>query len=89
VRIQRERGHYVVNTGPYRWVRHPGYAGTLIWNLATPIWLESLWAILPAIVVCAVLVVRTHLEDATLREELDGYRDYASRVRYRLVPGVW
>jgi protein-S-isoprenylcysteine O-methyltransferase Ste14 len=89
VRIQADRGHHVVSTGPYRWVRHPGYAGSLLAFLATPFLLDSPWALIPAAFVTAVLFYRTHLEDETLRKLLDGYRDYAARVRWRLVPGVW
>lgn len=89
VRIQSERGHTVVSSGPYRWVRHPGYAGTLLVYLATPVWLDSVWAFVPAALIAAALVVRTRLEDETLQAELGGYREYAQRVRYRLVPGVW
>ena len=89
VRIQRERGHRVVSGGPYRWVRHPGYAGAIATYLAMPPLLSSLWAWLPAVALVAILVVRTRLEDATLRAELEGYEAYAGRVRYRLVPGVW
>jgi len=89
VRIQPERGHYVVSGGPYRWMRHPGYAGALLAYLATPVFLDSWWAGVPAIALAGALVVRTHLEDRTLQDELPGYRDYARRVRSRLVPGVW
>jgi protein-S-isoprenylcysteine O-methyltransferase Ste14 len=89
VRIQTERGHHVVSSGPYRWVRHPGYAGALLTYLATPLFLDSMWALLPTALVMVLMVVRTALEDRTLQDELTGYRDYAGRVRYRLVPGVW
>ncbi len=89
VRIQTERGHHVVSSGPYRWMRHPGYAGTLLTSLATPVLLDSRWAFLPAVLLTAVLVVRTALEDRVLHDELAGYREYAKRVRYRLLPGVW
>lgn len=89
VRIQSDRGHHVVSGGPYRWVRHPGYAATLVSYLAIPFFLNSLWALLPAVVMVVVGVIRTSLEDRTLQEELEGYRDYAQRVRYRLVPGIW
>ena len=89
VRIQTDRGHHVVSSGPYRWVRHPGYAGALISFWATPFFLDSLWAFLPVVLVTVALVIRTHLEDKTLQNELDGYRDYARQVRYRLLPGVW
>jgi protein-S-isoprenylcysteine O-methyltransferase Ste14 len=89
VRIQTDRGHQVVSSGPYRWVRHPGYAGALLTYWATPVLLDSLWAFLPSLFLTVVLVLRTRLEDRTLQEELAGYREYAGRVRYRLVPGLW
>jgi protein-S-isoprenylcysteine O-methyltransferase Ste14 len=89
VRIQTDRGHRVVSSGPYGWMRHPGYAGALLTYLATPIFLDSLWTYLPALFLTIALVIRTSLEDSTLRERLEGYRDYAGRVRYRLLPGVW
>lgn len=89
VRIQTERDHHVVSGGPYRWVRHPGYAGAALFNLATPVFLDSWWALLPAVLLTVALVIRTHLEDEVLHEELDGYPAYAARVRFRLVPGIW
>jgi protein-S-isoprenylcysteine O-methyltransferase Ste14 len=89
VRLQPERGQRVVSSGPYRWIRHPGYAGGLLVYLATPIFLDSIWACLPTILLTALLVLRTALEDRFLQDELAGYREYAGRVRYRLVPGVW
>ena len=89
VRIQTERGHQVVSSGPYRWLRHPGYAGALLSYLATPIFLDSQWAFLPALLLLIILVVRTFLEDRFLQNELSGYREYARRVRFRLLPGVW
>lgn len=89
VRIQAERGHQVVSSGPYRWVRHPGYVGALLTYWFTPLFLDSLWAFLPVAFMTIVLVIRTHLEDHALQNELEGYRDYALRVRYRLIPGVW
>ena len=89
VRIQTDRDQQVVSSGPYRWVRHPGYAGALWSYLALPIFLDSAWAFLPAIFLTLVLVIRTSLEDRTLQAELAGYRDYARQVRYRLLPGVW
>jgi protein-S-isoprenylcysteine O-methyltransferase Ste14 len=89
VRIQTDRGHQVVSSGPYRVMRHPGYAGAVLTYLATPFFLDSLWAFLPAAFLLVVLVIRTRLEDRTLQDELEGYREYAKRVRYRLFPGVW
>lgn len=89
VRIQTERGHCVVSDGPYAYVRHPGYAGTILSSIALPISLGSLWALIPAFVGACLFVVRTFREDRTLSEELDGYREYSSRVRWRLIPGIW
>jgi len=89
VRIETERGHTVATGGPYRIVRHPGYAGGVLFDLAAPLMLGSLWALIPAGLTVCLLVVRTALEDRTLQDELDGYQDYAGQVRYRLLPGVW
>ena len=89
VRIQRDREHTVVTSGPYHLIRHPGYAGAVVTSLATPLLLGSLWALIPAALVVCQLIIRTALEDRTLQEELEGYHDYAARVRYRLLPGVW
>jgi protein-S-isoprenylcysteine O-methyltransferase Ste14 len=89
VRIQTERGHTVCRTGPYRFVRHPGYLGFMLQSLGTPILLASFWALIPGIVAAALMMVRAALEDQVLHKELDGYREYAAHVRYRLVPGVW
>jgi len=89
VRIQTERGHTVVSSGPYRFVRHPGYAGNVVAWIASPVFFSSTWAAFPAILAIAVTVTRTALEDRTLQAELPGYREYAKIVRYRLVPGIW
>jgi protein-S-isoprenylcysteine O-methyltransferase Ste14 len=89
VRIQEERGHHVVSEGPYRIVRHPGYVGGVVAAIATPLLLGSLWGLISAAVYTAFVVLRTALEDRTLHEELPGYREYAQRTRYRLLPGVW
>jgi protein-S-isoprenylcysteine O-methyltransferase Ste14 len=89
VRIQTDRGHKVIDTGPYAIIRHPGYAFGFLLFLGMPLALGSLWALIPAILLCPLLVLRTIWEDQTLREELTGYEDYAQRVRYRLVSGVW
>jgi protein-S-isoprenylcysteine O-methyltransferase Ste14 len=89
VRIQNDRGHQVVSSGPYRWIRHPGYAGSILTTLAIPLFLDSVWAFLPAVFSVILLIIRTYLEENTLIDELAGYRDYAERVRYRLLPGVW
>jgi protein-S-isoprenylcysteine O-methyltransferase Ste14 len=89
VRIQSDRDHHVITTGPYAWVRHPGYIFGSILTFGLALALGSLIALLPAALVVAVLVVRTRLEDATLQRELPGYAGYAARVRYKWVPGVW
>jgi protein-S-isoprenylcysteine O-methyltransferase Ste14 len=89
VRIQSERDHRVVDTGPYRVVRHPGYAGMLPWVVSIPLLLTSSLAMLPAVLSCVTLLVRTALEDRTLQKKLSGYSEYAERVRWRLLPGVW
>ena len=88
-RLQEDRGQVVVTTGPYRIVRHPSYAGALVAYLAIPVMLESLWALAPTIVMVAVIVVRTALEDRMLREGLHGYESYTKQTRYRLIPGLW
>ncbi|GAB4160393.1 MAG: isoprenylcysteine carboxylmethyltransferase family protein [Candidatus Promineifilaceae bacterium] len=89
VRIQTERQHTVVSTGPYRYVRHPGYLGALLLHWGAPFMLNSLWALIPAGMLTLVLLVRTALEDKTLLAELPGYQAYAAKVRYRLLPGIW
>ncbi|MCL5108717.1 MAG: isoprenylcysteine carboxylmethyltransferase family protein [Chloroflexi bacterium] len=89
VRLQSDRGHTVCGSGPYRVVRHPGYAGAILQGLAAPLLLGSLWALVPGTVAGALMVLRTVLEDRTLQKELPGYEDYVRRVRFRLLPGVW
>jgi len=89
VRIQSERGHAVCRSGPYRFVRHPGYVAFILQSFATAILLGSLWALIPAALAGALMADRTGLEDRMLRAELVGYREYAEAVRWRLVPGLW
>jgi protein-S-isoprenylcysteine O-methyltransferase Ste14 len=89
VRIQSEREHAVATNGPYRIVRHPGYSGWLVCNIVPPLILDSLWAFIPAVLTVGIILIRTSLEDRMLREELSGYAEYAQRVHYRLLPGVW
>lgn len=90
VRIQTDHGHRVIDTGPYAYIRHPGYLGFAVgWILPTPLLLASTGAFIPALIVVGLLVIRTALEDRTLHAELPGYAEYATRVRFRLIPGVW
>lgn len=89
VRLQQERGQRVATGGPYRFVRHPGYAGALLFELFAPLALGSVWAIVPSAIGVVALLVRTGMEDRTLRSELTGYSEYAAATRFRLVPGVW
>jgi len=89
VRVQDDRGHTVVTEGPYRIVRHPGYLAMGIVGLSQALLFGSLWALIPVGLVMGPMIVRTTLEDRMLHEELEGYREYAQKVRYRLLPGVW
>jgi protein-S-isoprenylcysteine O-methyltransferase Ste14 len=89
VRIQAALGQHPVDVGPYRRIRHPGYAGLILWALASPLALGSAPAFCPAVAAAAWVVLRTALEDATLQRELPGYVEYAQRVRWRLLPGLW
>lgn len=89
VRIQTDRDQRVIDTGPYAYVRHPGYLGAVVLGVGMALSLGSAWALVPAGVLTGVLVVRTILEDATLQRELAGYADYAQRVRFRWIPHAW
>jgi protein-S-isoprenylcysteine O-methyltransferase Ste14 len=89
IRIQAERGHGVVSDGPYAWVRHPGYAGNVLSAPATALALGSWWALVPALAISILFAMRTAHEDRFLEEHLEGYREYAARVRFRLAPHVW
>jgi len=89
VRIQLERGHSVVSSGPYAYVRHPGYLGIIVSQFAVPLLLGSMLAFLVGILGNILMVIRTMLEDRTLQQELPGYAEYVERVRFRLIPGVW
>lgn len=89
VRIQKDRGHVVCDSGPYQIVRHPGYFGNILALAGIVLALSSVWTIIPAMIALVIAVVRTALEDRTLKEELPGYKEYAQRVRYRLIPGIY
>ncbi|MGD2127479.1 MAG: isoprenylcysteine carboxylmethyltransferase family protein [Desulfobacteraceae bacterium] len=89
VEIQRERGHKVITTGPYQYVRHPMYVAVIAQLICIPLALGSLLTLIPASLLTALLVIRTHFEDKTLHSELEGYKAYSEKVKYRLVPCVW
>lgn len=89
VRIQDDRGQTVVNSGPYRIVRHPGYLGSLVFDLVAPLILGSWWAYIPVAITMALIILRTALEDRTLQAELPGYAQFARETRFRLLPGIW
>ncbi len=87
--IAQEKGHTICASGPYQYVRHPGYLGAILFDLATPLTLNSVWAFTPALLTVFAICLRTALEDKALQNGLDGYKDYAQQVRYRLLPAVW
>jgi len=89
VRIQKDREHEVCDSGPYRFVRHPGYAGNIFALPGIVLALGSVWTLIPVVIAIIVAVIRTELEDRTLQEELKGYKEYVQRVRYRLIPGIY
>jgi protein-S-isoprenylcysteine O-methyltransferase Ste14 len=89
VRIQEEKNHTVVKTGPYRFVRHPGYVGMLTGAFAMPLAFGSFWGLVPAACMAVVVIIRTWFEDKTLQEELEGYKAYCQEVKYRLIPYLW
>lgn len=89
VRIQRDRNHHVCTAGPYHFIRHPTYAGLALFFAAAPVALGTVWGLIPGSIAIVFLIIRTILEDKTLREELSGYQDYARAVRFRWIPGIW
>ncbi|MGI9534826.1 MAG: methyltransferase family protein [Thermodesulfobacteriota bacterium] len=89
VAVQTKRGHEVITRGPYQFMRHPGYVGWGLMWLGTPLILDSLWAFVPTTITIIIIVIRTVWEDDTLKKELPGYTEYASNVKYKLIPGVW
>ena len=84
-----DRKHVVCDTGPYKIVRHPGYAGNLLALPGIALALSSAWTLVPGIIAIVIAVIRTRLEDRALQEELPGYKEYADQVRYRLIPGIY
>ena len=89
VRIQTDQNHRVIDTGPYRIVRHPGYVAGIVLFIGMGLVLNSTWALVPSFLSAAVLVIRTKVEDRFLQEHLNGYREFAKRTRFRLIPGIW
>ncbi len=89
VRIQKERDHKVITSGPYKLIRHPGYAGEILNLISTPFILGSVWGFVPIGIIVLIFIVRTALEDRTLKMELPGYEEYAKQTRYKLVPYIW
>lgn len=89
LRIQEERGQKVINTGPYKYIRHPGYLGSALFDLGTPFVLGSSWAIWVGIFNAILMIIRTAHEDQELFKHLPGYEDYAKETPYRLIPGIW
>ncbi len=89
VRIQKDRNQRVIDSGPYLWMRHPGYAGSMVTNVMIPLVLGSLWGLIPALLFVVVLWIRTAWEDVYLQEKLPGYKAYARKVGWRLVPKLW
>jgi protein-S-isoprenylcysteine O-methyltransferase Ste14 len=89
VRIQTDRGQKVIQNGPYRVIRHPGYIGGILMGIGNALVLGSLWALIPAGIMAIMLIIRTSLEDLTLQKELPGYLEYTKKVVYRLIPGLW
>jgi len=89
VRIQKERSHRVISSGPYKIVRHPGYLAGILFTLSIPLIIGSVFTFIPVGIYAVLFIIRTSLEDRTLRKELDGYSEYVKRVRYRLFPGIW
>lgn len=89
VRIQKERGQQVIESGPYQLVRHPGYLSGILLHLAIPMILGSGLALIYATIIILLLIIRTYLEDKTLQVELEGYREYTEKTQYRILPGIW
>lgn len=89
VRLQTERGHTVCDSGPYKLIRHPGYAGGFWSYIMMPLILDSYWSFIPVVLLSIIMIIRTKLEDQMLQQELSGYSEYALKVKYRLFPGIW
>jgi len=89
VEIQEERGHKVITTGPYRIVRHPMYSAVIVLYISHCIALGSLFSLIPCAIIIITIILRTIREDKMLHEQLEGYKEYAQKTRYKLIPGIW
>jgi protein-S-isoprenylcysteine O-methyltransferase Ste14 len=89
MRIQTDRGHKVCDTGIYKIVRHPAYLGAIVTAIGIPLILGSLWSFIPSVVSVILTLIRTYLEDETLSSELEGYREYKTKTRYKIIPYIW
>ena len=89
VRIQKERGHKVISSGPYGIIRHPGYLAGILFAISIPLLIGSVFTFIPVCIYTSLIIIRTWLEDKTLQKELKGYTDYSRHVRYKLFPGIW
>ena len=89
VRIQKDRNHKTVDSGPYKFVRHPSYSAGIFRHLSVPIIIGSIYAYIPVLIGICFLIIRTYLEDLTLQKELIGYKEYVNKTRYRLIPKIW
>ena len=89
VRIQKERDHKVITSGPYSVIRHPGYLAGIMFAISIPLLIGSIYTFIPVGIYIFLMIIRTWLEDKTLQKELKGYLDYSKQVKYRLLPGIW
>jgi len=89
MRIQTDRGHTVCDTGIYKIIRHPAYFGMIVTAIGIPLILGSLWGFIPSIISIVLTLIRTSIEDKTLLNELNGYREYSHKTRYKLFPYIW
>ncbi len=89
VRIQDDRGQVVVDSGPYRLVRHPSYTGSVLAGLSFPIMMGTFWAFIPTVITIVAIIIRTYLEDKFLQAGLPGYQAFTKKTRFRLIPGIW
>jgi len=89
IRIQKDREHKVITSGPYKLIRHPGYLGGIVWAMGVPMILGSIYGFIPSIVAIIIFIIRTSLEDKTLLNELEGYAEYSKKVKCRFIPGIW